>query len=70
MAFVLSVWCPISPFSRSNLATAEYAVASPQKADAELAYELQAAKEKQKIRLEEIAIDIIERKKQIEVRQS
>ncbi|XP_043209403.1 flotillin-2-like isoform X1 [Amphibalanus amphitrite] len=37
------------------------------KADAELAYELQAAKEKQKIRFEEIAIDVIERRKQIEV---
>jgi len=37
------------------------------KAEAQLAYELQEAKEKQKIRNEEIAIDIIERKKQIEV---
>ncbi|XP_074636713.1 flotillin-2a-like [Acropora palmata] len=37
------------------------------KAESELAYELQAAKEKQKIRSEEIQIDIVERKKQIEV---
>ena len=38
-----------------------------QKAEAQLAYELQEAKEKQKIRNEEISIDIIERKKQIQV---
>lgn len=37
------------------------------KAEAELSYELQAAKEKQKIRAEEIQIDVVERKKQIEV---
>ncbi|OWA53217.1 Flotillin-2 [Hypsibius exemplaris] len=37
------------------------------KAEAQLAYELQAAKEKQKIRLEELNIDVVERRKQIEV---
>ncbi|XP_044738159.1 flotillin-2 isoform X3 [Chrysoperla carnea] len=37
------------------------------KAEAQLAYELQAAKVKQKIRNEEIQIDIVERRKQIEV---
>ena len=38
-----------------------------QKAEAELAYELQAAKERQKIRSEEIEIDIVERRKQIDI---
>lgn len=38
-----------------------------QKAEAQLAYELQAAKIRQKIRNEEIQIEIVERKKQIEV---
>ena len=38
-----------------------------QKAESQLAYELQAAKEKQKIRLEELNIDVVERRKQIEV---
>ncbi len=38
-----------------------------QKAEAELAYELQGAKEKQKIRSEEIEIDVVERKKQIDI---
>lgn len=37
------------------------------KAEAQLAYELQAAKMKQKIRNEEIEIDIVERRKQISV---
>ncbi|XP_063930037.1 flotillin-2 [Zophobas morio] len=37
------------------------------KAEAQLAYELQAAKIRQKIRNEEIQIDVVERKKQIEV---
>jgi len=37
------------------------------KADAELAYELQAAKEKQQIRNEEIQIEIVERRKQIDI---
>ncbi|KAL5016886.1 hypothetical protein ScPMuIL_006475 [Solemya velum] len=37
------------------------------KAESELAYELQAAKERQKIRGEEIEIDVVERKKQIEI---
>jgi flotillin len=37
------------------------------KAEAELAYELQGAKEKQKIRSEEIEIDIVERRKQIDI---
>ena len=41
--------------------------AGTQKAEAELAYELQAAKEKQKIRSEEIEIEVVERRKQIEV---
>ena len=40
---------------------------SSQKAEAELAYELQGAKEKQKIRSEEIEIEVVERRKQIEV---
>ena len=38
-----------------------------QKAEAELAYELQAAKEKQKIRGEEMEIEVVERRKLIEV---
>ncbi|KAK7595397.1 hypothetical protein V9T40_013222 [Parthenolecanium corni] len=37
------------------------------KAEAQLAYELQAAKIRQKIRNEEIQIDIVERRKQIEI---
>lgn len=37
------------------------------KAQAQLAYELQAAKIRQKIRNEEIQIDVVERKKQIEI---
>merc|ERR1719259_1316218 len=37
------------------------------RADAELAYELQAAKEKQQIRNEEIQIEIVERRKQISI---
>ncbi|CAB1419775.1 unnamed protein product [Pleuronectes platessa] len=37
------------------------------KAEAELAYELQAAKEQQKIRLEEIEIQVVHRKKQIAI---
>ena len=37
------------------------------KAESELAYELQVAKERQKIRAEEIEITVVERKKQIEV---
>ena len=40
-----------------------------QKAEAELAYELQCAKEKQKIRGEEIEIEVVERRKQIEVQE-
>ncbi|KAI0231141.1 Flotillin-2 [Lamellibrachia satsuma] len=39
------------------------------KAEAELAYELQCAKEKQKIRSEEIEIEVVERRKQIEVQE-
>lgn len=38
-----------------------------QKAESQLAYELQAAKIRQKIRNEEIQIDVVERKKQIEI---
>lgn len=38
-----------------------------QKAEAQLAYELQAAKIRQKIRNEEIQIDVVERKKLIEI---
>lgn len=38
-----------------------------QKAEAQLAYELEAAKVKQKIRNEEIEIDVVERRKQIAV---
>ncbi|KAK4302577.1 hypothetical protein Pmani_025334 [Petrolisthes manimaculis] len=37
------------------------------KAEAQLAYELQAAKTRQKIRNEEISIEVVERRKQIEV---
>ena len=37
------------------------------KAEAELAYELQAAKEKQGIRQEQIEIEVIQRRKMIEV---
>ncbi|XP_051971315.1 flotillin-2a isoform X3 [Xyrauchen texanus] len=37
------------------------------KAEAQLAYELQAAKEQQKIRLEEIEIEVVQRKKQISI---
>lgn len=37
------------------------------KAEAELAYELQSAKERQKIRAEEIEIDVVERKKLIDI---
>ncbi|XP_063811970.1 flotillin-2 isoform X2 [Pseudophryne corroboree] len=37
------------------------------KAEAQLAYELQAAKEQQKIRQEEIEIEVVQRKKQIDV---
>lgn len=40
-----------------------------QKAEAQLAYDLQAAKVRQKIRNEEIAIEVVERRKQIEVEQ-
>ena len=39
------------------------------KAEAELAYELQAAKEKQGIRQQEIEIEVIQRRKLIEVSQ-
>lgn len=38
-----------------------------QKAEAQLSYELQAAKMKQKIRSEEIEIDIVERRKLIAI---
>ena len=38
-----------------------------QKAEAQLAYELQAAKIQQKIRNEEIQIQVVERRKQIEI---
>uniref|UniRef100_A0A671PXS0 Flotillin n=1 Tax=Sinocyclocheilus anshuiensis TaxID=1608454 RepID=A0A671PXS0_9TELE len=37
------------------------------KAESQLAYELQAAKEQQKIRLEEIEIEVVQRKKQISI---
>lgn len=40
---------------------------SLQKAEAQLAYELQAAKEQQKIRMEEIEIEVVQRKKQIAI---
>ncbi len=39
------------------------------KAEAELAYELQAAKTRQQIRQEELQIDVVERQKQIEVQE-
>ena len=38
-----------------------------QKAESDLAYELQSAKERQKIRAEEIEIDVVERKKLIDI---
>ena len=38
-----------------------------QKAEAQLAYELQAAKIQQRIRNEEIQIQVVERRKQIEI---
>ena len=38
-----------------------------QRAEAELAYELQGAKEKQRIRSEEMEIEVVERRKQIDV---
>lgn len=38
-----------------------------QKAESQLAYELQAAKIRQKIRNEEIQIEVVERRKQIEI---
>lgn len=38
-----------------------------QKAESQLAYELQAAKIRQRIRNEEIQIEVVERRKQIEV---
>lgn len=40
------------------------------KAEAQLAYELQAAKEQQKIRLEEIEIQVVQRKKQITIEEA
>ncbi|XP_023698419.1 flotillin-2a-like [Paramormyrops kingsleyae] len=40
------------------------------KAEAQLAYELQAAKEQQKIRLEEIEIEVVQRKKMISVEEN
>jgi flotillin len=40
-----------------------------QKAEAQLAYELQAAKVRQRIRNEEIQIEVVERRKMIEVEQ-
>lgn len=40
-----------------------------QKAEAQLAYELQAAKVRQRIRNEEIQIEVVERRKRIEVEQ-
>ncbi|XP_026988694.1 flotillin-2a isoform X2 [Tachysurus fulvidraco] len=40
------------------------------KAEAQLAYELQAAKEQQKIRLEEIEIEVVQRKKQITIEEN
>ncbi|KAM9319141.1 flotillin-2a-like [Pholidichthys leucotaenia] len=40
---------------------------STKKAEAQLAYELQAAKEQQKIRLEEIEIQVVQRKKEITI---
>lgn len=39
----------------------------PQTAEAQLAYELQGAHEQQKIRQEEIEIEVVQRKKQIAV---
>lgn len=38
-----------------------------QKAEAQLAYELQAAKTRQKIKTEEMQITVVERRKQIEI---
>lgn len=44
-----------------------FVLCNRQKAEAQLAYELQAAKEQQKIRLEEIEIEVVQRKKQITI---
>lgn len=44
-----------------------FCVAPLKKAESQLAYELQAAKIRQRIRNEEIQIDIVERRKQIEI---
>lgn len=41
-----------------------------EKANAELAYELQAAKEQQRIRHEEIQIEVVERRKQIAIEEN
>lgn len=38
-----------------------------QQAEAELAYELQSAKTKQEITKEEVQIDIVERRKQVDI---
>jgi flotillin len=38
-----------------------------QRAESQLAYELQSAKERQKIRAEEIEIEVVERKKLIDI---
>lgn len=46
---------------------ASFVVLSFQKAESALAYELQAAKIRQRIRNEEIQIDVVERKKLIEI---
>lgn len=52
------------PSENSTLAKCSFFL---QKAESQLAYELQAAKIRQKIRNEEIQIDIVERRKQIEI---
>ncbi len=45
----------------------EFSILFLQKAEAQLAYELQASKIQQKIRNEEIQIQVVERRKQIEI---
>lgn len=55
-----------------NLTLVSFSASNPlcavlQKAESQLAYELQAAKEQQKIRLEEIEIQVVQRKKEITI---
>ena len=66
-SFNITIWLFLSLYLRINHKPLHVSYSGRQRADAELAYELQAAKEKQKIRNEEIEIEIVERKKQISI---